>query len=57
MKLIYDKEANAIYMKISNNKIKKTKLVKLNIVTIDLDKDDEITGIEFLFENIREINS
>lgn len=49
MKVTYDKEANAFYIKMSNKGISRTKLVKSSIVTVDLDKDGEIVGIELLF--------
>jgi len=49
MKVTYDEKANAFYIKISNEKISKTKPVESSIITLDLDKHDELVGIEILF--------
>ncbi|MBP8016724.1 DUF2283 domain-containing protein [Candidatus Gracilibacteria bacterium] len=47
LKATYDKQANAGYLKFSDNKILKTTPINDNILC-DLDKDGMLVGIEFI---------
>ena len=49
MKTQYDKQANAFYIKFSNEKASVAKTVKLNnFLLVDMDKKGKIYGIEIL---------
>ena len=49
MKTQYDKQANAFYIKFSNEKAPVAKTVKLNnFLMVDMDKRGKIYGIEIL---------
>ncbi len=47
MKINYDKIADAVYLKIRNGKIDKSKKVNDNII-LDLNKKGDVVGIEML---------
>lgn len=47
MKIEYDKEADALYIEFSNGEFAKNKIIDSNTI-IDLDKDDNILGIEII---------
>ena len=53
----YDKKADALYVRISKRKIVSTKKINKNIF-IDLDKDGNLVGIEYLniYKIIKEKN-
>jgi len=48
MKITYDKEADVLYIKFSDNKIIDSEEKERNVV-VDFDKDDNIVGIEILY--------
>ena len=48
MKITYDKEADALYIKLKEYAVDKTKEVDKNLI-VDYDKAGEIIGIEILF--------
>lgn len=48
MKVTYDKEADAMYVKFTNEKYSKTKVVNRNVI-LDLDSNGNVIGIELLF--------
>jgi len=52
MKITYDKEADAIYIKLTNEKFSKTKIIDKNTI-LNLDEKGEVIGIEFLFVSER----
>ncbi|WP_293449179.1 DUF2283 domain-containing protein [Persephonella sp.] len=54
MKLEYDKEANALYIKLTDKKIAYTEEITPNII-VDYSEDNKPVGIEILNAN-REIN-
>ena len=47
MKITFDKEADAVYIELSNGKFASNKKIDENTI-IDLDKDGKILGIELL---------
>ena len=55
MKMEYDKDADALYIKLKNGKIKSTMEVDENTI-IDLDESNNIIGIEILFIKERNPN-
>ena len=52
MKITYDKEADAIYIKLTNEKFSKTKIIDRNTI-LNLDENGEVIGIELLFVSKR----
>lgn len=48
MKITYDKEADAIYIKLTNEKFSKTKIIDKNTI-LNLDEKGNVIGIELLF--------
>ena len=44
----FDEDAEAIYLKLSENEIVQTEELKENTVLVDLDKDGQVVGIEIL---------
>jgi uncharacterized protein YuzE len=48
MKITYDKEADALYIKLSEKKILKSDEIEENII-VDLDNENKIVGIEVLY--------
>lgn len=48
MKVTYDKEADAMYVRFTNEKHSKTKVVDRNVI-LDLDSKGNVIGIELLF--------
>ncbi len=48
MKISYDKEADAFYIKLTDKKIVENKEIADNIV-IDFDKDNNVVGIEVIY--------
>ena len=48
MKMEYDQEADALYIKVKNDKVDHTKEIDLNTI-LDFNKGGEIIGIELLF--------
>ncbi|MEK6854635.1 MAG: DUF2283 domain-containing protein [Nanoarchaeota archaeon] len=48
MKITYDKEADAMYIKLTNEKFSKTKVIDRNTI-LNLDENDNVIGIELLF--------
>ena len=48
MKITYDKEADAIYIKLTNEKFSKTKIIDRNTI-LNLDENGNVIGIELLF--------
>ena len=48
MKITYDSKADAMYIKLKDAKIFKTKEIDSNTI-IDYDKDNDVIGIEILF--------
>jgi len=55
MKIRYDKDADAMYIKIRDGKIDKTKKIDDNTL-LDMDKDGNLLGIELLFVKERNPN-
>ena len=47
MEISYDKEADAIYIKLRDGSFSKNKIID-DITILDLDKDDNVLGIELL---------
>jgi uncharacterized protein YuzE len=47
MEITFDKEADAVYIEFTNAEFSKNKKIDDNTI-IDLDKDDQIIGIELL---------
>lgn len=52
MKITYDKEADAIYIKLTNEKFSKTKIIDRNTI-LNLDENGDVIGIELLFVSKR----
>ncbi len=52
MKITYDKEADAIYIKLTNEKFSKTKIIDRNTI-LNLDENGNVIGIELLFVSKR----
>ena len=52
MKITYDKDADAIYIKLTNEKFSKTRIVDRNTI-LNLDENDNVIGIELLFVSKR----
>lgn len=48
MKLTYDEEADAMYIKLTNEKFDKVKIIDKNTI-LNVDKDGNVIGIELLF--------
>ena len=48
MKVTYDPDADAMYIKLTNEKFSKTKVIDDNTI-LDLDKNGNVIGIELLF--------
>lgn len=48
MKITYDKEADAIYIKLTNEKFSKAKIIDKNTI-LNLDEKGNVIGIELLF--------
>jgi len=48
MKVTYDEEADAMYIKLTNEKFSKTKVIDKNTI-LNLDKEGNVIGIELLF--------
>lgn len=48
MKITYDKEADALYMKLTDKKIVESEEIAENIV-IDFDADNKVVGIEVIY--------
>lgn len=48
MKITYDKEADAMYVKLTQEKFSKVKVVNRNTI-LNLDKHGNVIGIELLF--------
>ena len=52
MKATYDKEADAMYIYLTDKKFSKCKEIDRNTI-LDLDEDDNVIGIELLFVSKR----
>ena len=52
MKVTYDPDADAMYVKLTNEKFSKTKVIDYNTI-LDLDKNGNVIGIELLFVSKR----
>jgi len=52
MKVTYDPDADAMYVKLTNEKFSKTKVIDDNTI-LDLDKNGNVIGIELLFVSKR----
>lgn len=52
MKLRYDPEADALYIKLKNTTVTKTQEIDRNTL-LDFDKKGELVGVELLFVNNR----
>ncbi len=48
MKITYDKEVDALYIKLTDKKIIKTEEIEDNI-NVDIDNENKIVGIEVLY--------
>ncbi len=48
MKVTYDEEADAMYIKLTNEKFDKVKVIDKNTI-LNVDKDGNVIGIELLF--------
>jgi len=48
MRITYDKEADAVYIKLTNEKFSKTKIIDKNTI-LNLDENGNLIGIELLF--------
>lgn len=48
MKLTYDEDADAMYIRLTNEKYSKTKSIDKNTI-LDLDENGNVIGIELLF--------
>ena len=48
MKITYDKEADALYIKLTDNKIVESEEIAENVV-IDFDAENNIVGIEMVY--------
>ena len=48
MKITYDKEADALYIKLTDKKIVESEEIAENIV-IDFDEDNNVVGIEVIY--------
>ncbi len=48
MKITYDKEADAMYIKLTNERFSKTKIIDKKTI-LNLDKEGNVIGIELLF--------
>lgn len=48
MKIRYDPEADAMYIKLRDSEVASTKKIDKNTI-LDLDKDGQVIGIELLF--------
>ena len=48
MKITYDKEADAMYVKLTDEKFSKTKIIDKNTI-LNLDENGNVIGIELLF--------
>lgn len=48
MKITYDKDADAMYVKLTTEKYSKTKVIDRNTI-LDLDEKGNVIGIELLF--------
>ena len=48
MRITYDKEADAMYIKLTNEKFSKTKIIDKNTI-LNLDENGNVIGIELLF--------
>ncbi len=48
MKITYDSEADAMYVKLSNEKFSKTRVIDKNTI-LNLDQNGNVIGIEILF--------
>jgi len=48
MKVTYDKEADAMYIKLTNEKFDKAKIIDKNTI-LNVDKEGRVIGIELLF--------
>ena len=48
MKVTYDPDADAMYIRLTNEKFKKTKVIDDNTI-LDLDENGKVIGIELLF--------
>ncbi len=52
MKITYDKEADAVYIKLTDEKFSKTKIIDRNTI-LNLDENGEVIGMELLFVSKR----
>lgn len=52
MRITYDKEADAMYIKLSEEKFSKVKIIDKNTI-LDLDKNNNVIGVELLFVSKR----
>lgn len=48
MRVTYDEEADAMYIKLTDEKFSKNKIVDKNTI-LNLDKDGNVIGVELLF--------
>ena len=48
MKVTYDEDADAMYIKLTNEKFAKTKIIDKNTI-LNLDENGNVIGIELLF--------
>ena len=48
MKVTYDADADAMYIKLTNEKFSKNKIIDKNTI-LNLDKDGKVIGLELLF--------
>ena len=48
MKMTYDKEADALYIRLSDKKVAESEETEKNVV-LDFDSDNNIVGIEILY--------
>jgi len=52
MKITYDKDADAMYVELTNKKFSKCREIDKNTI-LDLDEEDNVIGIELLFVSKR----
>jgi len=48
IEISYDEEVGILYLKLSDKNIKRTVEVEENILLLDVDKDDQVVGVEML---------
>ena len=48
MKVTYDEDADAMYIKFTDEKFSKAKIIDKNTI-LDIDKDGNVIGVELLF--------